>query len=318
MLCAGFSFGGFSPRGVRAPGSKGSAAAAPGWAAPRPVRSPRPGWNLCFLYHKLILNQGTTRETRATRGRWVSQASLASGSGEMARAGLTLPLSSIPGEDPGDSTREAPRPAEAKAFGQLRMPAAAAPPASAASSAAGSVRGGSRGGGRSRQTRSSMQLTRGWGAEAQSTGPGRRERARGPQSWPQSLTAKSLLGATLKQQHTAPFWKRHLAVQGDRGRTGPGQTFLEVPGEGQDPRRPSCLAGTACNSSSKPVPGDLLLPRPRSTPGHGAPGAHSPEPLHLARRCPEVQNLGAALLPAPPPTRAGEGASVTDRGPGWD
>lgn len=116
--------------------------------------------------------------------------------------------------------------------------------------------------------------------EGQHSGPGEprhrawkpecRKRARDPQFWSQSLVVKSLLGATLKQ-HTAQYLlEEGPGTPGRSGRAGPGQTFLEGPGEGQGPRRPGCLAGTACNSSSKLVPGDPPAPRPALQPGTGS------------------------------------------------
>ena len=170
LLRTGFSLGGFSRRGLRAPGSNGSAA-----AAARPMTSPHTRTDPCFLHCQVSLNQGTTREARATRGCWVSQASLAWGSGETARARLTLLLSCIPGEHPGTGRGEGLRAAQDAWLNgpssQLRV----------FCSRVGSQEAP---GERSRQSRSSTQQPRGrgWGrgtehgAPRKHVGPGLRRR----------------------------------------------------------------------------------------------------------------------------------------------
>lgn len=111
---------------------------------------------------------------------------------------------------------------------------------------------------------------RGVGAKAQNTGLGHRQRVRGPQAWSQALTAESLLGAALEQQHTALFSKRRLVLQGGRGEQGQDRAFWKDLGTDRTPGGQAVWQGLPAT----PAPSRSLetCPRlaPRSTPGQGA------------------------------------------------
>lgn len=166
--------------------------------------------------------------------------------------------------------------------------------------------------------------------EGQHSGPGEprhrawkpecRKRARDPQFWSQSLVVKSLLGATLKQ-HTAQYLLEE--GPGTPGRLGESRARTDLSGRtwgGTGPQTAG-LSGRDClqlQLQAGPWRPTRASPRaPARDRERAAEGTESVS-LHLTQRRPEAQSLGAALPSMPPPTKAGEGASVTDRGPGRD